>query len=319
MAVILAVNNMRLELFYGGAIMNTVWSENIQGILTLDLSREMRFRDDRKELFLNLLGLEEGMTIVDIGCGPGAITRKLSKWLGKKSQVIGIDRDTNFINYAKEKAEIQGLNNICYYEGDALKLPLEDNSVDSCISHTVIEHVPNREFLLEQKRVCRINGRVNVMYARSDKYIKTETDISLKQCEREKEMLDKLFKGTEDIDKKNNVGKYWSDLVGLPKLFEEVGFKNIQVDAIAVPIAIDDSRNCYDEKLAIVEAERQQMFEVIEMGLRINNNGLTDKELIELRHLINIRFDKRISFIRKRISIWDYSILMMQIVSGMAQ
>ncbi|SCL88528.1 hypothetical protein PP176A_1551 [Sporanaerobacter sp. PP17-6a] len=28
---------------------NTVWSENIQGILNLDLSREMRFRDDRKE------------------------------------------------------------------------------------------------------------------------------------------------------------------------------------------------------------------------------------------------------------------------------
>ncbi|WP_394347504.1 hypothetical protein [Xylanivirga thermophila] len=27
---------------------------------------------------------------------------------------------------------------MCYYEGDALKLPLEDNSVDSCISHTVI-------------------------------------------------------------------------------------------------------------------------------------------------------------------------------------
>lgn len=86
-----------------------------------------------------------------------------------------------------------------------------------------------------------------------------------------------------------------------------------------MPIAIDDSRNCYDEKLAMVEAERQQMFEAIEMGLRINNNGLTDKELIELRQLINIRFNKRISFIKEGINIWDYSILMMQIVSGMVE
>jgi ubiquinone/menaquinone biosynthesis C-methylase UbiE len=299
--------------------MNTFWSDNIQGILTLDLSREIRFRDDRKDLFLSLLGLKEGMTVADIGCGTGAVTRKLSRWLGQKSHIIGIDMDSNFINYAKEKAAIQGLGNVCYCEGDALQLPLEDNSVDSCISYTVIEHVPNQEFLLEQKRICRPNGRVNVMYARPDKYIKTETDISLKQCEREKELLDKLFKGTEASDKKNNVGKYSPDSAGLPKLFEKSGFKNIQVDAIAVPIAIDDSRNCYDEKLAIVEAGRQQMFECIEMGLRLNRKGLTDKELVELRQLIDSRFDKRISFIKEGISFWDYTILMIQIVSGMVE
>jgi hypothetical protein len=102
----------------------------------------------------------------------------------------------------------------------------------------------------------------------------------------------------------------------LPKLFEEIGFKNVQVDAIAVSMAIDDSRNGYDEKLAMVEAERQQMFELIELSLRINN-GLTDKELVELRQLIDSRFDKRISFIKEGISVWDYTILMMQIVSGM--
>ena len=110
---------------------NNIWSENIQGILMLDLSREMRFRDDRKDLFLNILGLKEGMTVLDIGCGPGAITRKLSSWLGNKSKIIGIDRDTTFINYAKEKARKQNIYNISYIEGDALKLPLEDNSVDA--------------------------------------------------------------------------------------------------------------------------------------------------------------------------------------------
>ena len=73
MAVIFAVSDKRLKLLWGVNNVNTIWSENIQGILNLDLSREMRFRDDRKELFLNLLGLKEGMTIVDIGCGPGTI------------------------------------------------------------------------------------------------------------------------------------------------------------------------------------------------------------------------------------------------------
>lgn len=62
---------------------NNVWSQNIQGIISLDLSREIRFRDDTKELLLNLLELKEGMTVVDIGCGPGALTRKLAKWTSK--------------------------------------------------------------------------------------------------------------------------------------------------------------------------------------------------------------------------------------------
>lgn len=295
---------------------NNVWSESIQGILSLDLSREQRFRDDRKELFLNLLGLKEGMRVVDIGCGPGALTRKLAKWLGEKSNIIGIDRDTGFINYAKEKAIRSGSYNISYYEGDALKLPLEDNSVDACVSHTVIEHVPNKEFLLEQKRICRVNGIVNVMYARPDKYIKTEPKELPKQSQRESELLDKLFKGTDDIDKKYSVGKYWPDPVALPKLFEELGFKNIQVDAVAIPVSIDDGRNSEEERIAIITGDREQILEAINRGLYLNKNALSNDEIIELKEIVTRRFEQRINFLKNGERIWDYSILIIQIISG---
>ncbi len=296
---------------------NNIWSENIQGILNLDLSREMRFRDDRKDLFLGLLSLKPGMTVVDIGCGPGAITRKLSKWLENKSQIIGIDRDTIFVNYANKKAKEQCLHNISYYEGDALNLPLEDSSVDACVSHTVIEHVPNREFLLEQKRVCRAGGRISVMYARPDKYIKTEPDLLPKQSKREIELLDKLFKESDDANKKYEVAKYWPDPIGLPTLFEELGFKNIQIDAISIPMVIDDARNSLDEKVAMLEAEKAQLFEGIDMGVNLNKEGLNDIELAELKQLIAERFNQRLGFIEEGKHIWDYSILSLQIVSGM--
>lgn len=295
---------------------NTVWSENIQGILNLDLSREMRFRDDRKNLYLNLLGLKEGMTVVDIGCGPGTLTRKLSCWLGEKSRIIGIDRDTKFIDYARNKAMEQNLHNINYIEGDALSLPLEDNSVDACISYTVIEHLPNREFLSEQKRVCRLKGRVSVMYARPDKYIKTEPNLLLSPSEREEELLSKLFKTTYEVGERYHVGKYWPDSVELPKLFEKIGFKDIQADAVAIPIATDDSRNCYEEKIKIVEGEMKQLFESIDIGLKSNSDGLTSRELMELRQLVSGRFNKRINFIKEGVSLWDYTIVISQIVSG---
>lgn len=296
---------------------NNIWSKNVQGILMLDLSREIRFRDDRKDLFLNILGLKEGMTVVDVGCGPGAITRKLSNWLGDKTKIIGIDRDTTFINYAKEKAKEQNMYNISYLEGDALRLPLEDNSVDACMSHTVIEHVPNKEFLLEQKRVCKPNGRVSVMCARPNKYIKTEPKLLPKQSEREKKLLDKLFKGTDEIFKKYNVGKYSVDPVELPTLFDELGFKDIQVDGIAIPVAIDDARNSYKEKVIIVETQKEQLLEVVSMGLYQNKSGLSDKEEKELKQLIEERFDERLELIKDRKYIWDYTIFLLQVVSGM--
>ncbi|WIV11061.1 methyltransferase domain-containing protein [Proteiniborus sp. MB09-C3] len=296
---------------------NDIWSTKIQGILNLDLSREMRFRDDRKDIFLSLLGLTEGMTILDIGCGPGAITRKLSQWLGEKTKIIGVDRDIEFVKYAREKANRMNLHNINYFEGDALKLPLEDNSVDACISHTVIEHVPNKEFLLEQKRVCKPKGRVSVMYARPDKYIITEPSLLPKQSKREEELLDELFKESNGIIKEYNVGKYWPDPVELPKLFEELGFYSIQVDAIAIPIVIDDSRNSFDEKVEIVESEKEQLLESINMATCLKKNRLSDNELIELKNLINERTNQRLKFIKEGKNIWDYSILLLQIVSGM--
>lgn len=295
---------------------NSIWSERIQGILNLDLSRELRFRDDRKELFLKILGLREGMTVIDIGCGPGALTRKLADWLGEKSNIIGVDRDTNFIKYAREKAMKTGLHNISYYEGDAINLPLNDNSVDACVSHTVIEHVPNKEFLMEQMRVCRPNGRVSVIYSRPDKYIKTEPEELPKQSSREKELIEKLFNGTDEIIEKYSVGKYWPDSVALPRLFEEIGFRDVEIDAVAVPILIDDGRNSQKESIAIAEAEMKQTIEGINMKIRLNNNLLSNDELTELKQLISERFEKRIEYIKKGIRLWDYSILIMQIVSG---
>ncbi|WP_438449033.1 class I SAM-dependent methyltransferase [Gorillibacterium sp. sgz5001074] len=145
----------------------TQWSSFVQGPQTLDFTRKLRFRDEHKDLFLRCMGLVDGMTIVDVGCGPGTLTRKLAGWLNS-SKMIGVDIDASFIDYARKEALRQGHRNIDYICGDALQLPIVADSVDACTSHTVIEHVPNRPFLLEQKRICKPGGIVSVMSARPD-------------------------------------------------------------------------------------------------------------------------------------------------------
>lgn len=211
------------------------------------------------------------------------------------------------------------MHNIKYYEGDALNLPVDDRSVDACISHTVIEHVPNKDFLLEQKRVCKPKGRISVMYSRPDKYIKTELNSSIKQSNREEELLNKLFKKSDGIKEEYDVGRYWPDPVELPKLFEELGFTSIQIDAMAIPIVIDDARNSIDEKIAIVQSEKEQFLETISMAVSLKTDRLLEKELTELKQLINERANERLKLIKDGKHIWDYTIISLQIISGIVE
>lgn len=140
-----------------------------------------------------------------------------------------------------------------------------------------------------------------------------------KQSEREIKLLDKLFKNSDDVNKRYYVAQYWPDPVGLPCLFDELGFKNIQVDAVSIPQVIDDTRNSKDEKVIMLEAEKAQFFEGIDMKVSLNKEELTDEEIAELKHLIAERFNQRFNLIKDGKHIWDYTIFLPQIVSGMVE
>jgi hypothetical protein len=72
-----------------------------------------------------------------------------------------------------------------------------------------------------------------------------------------------------------------------------------------------------NEKVAIVETQKKQLLEIVSMGLHQNKNGLSDREVKELKQLIEERFDKRVKLLEEKKSIWDYTIELLQVVSGM--
>lgn len=294
--------------------MNNVWSSQIQGPKTLDLSRELRFRDDRKEFFLKSLGLLPGMTVVDSGCGPGTLIRKLAKWLGTESKIIGVDRDHTFLDYAKNKALEQGLTNIEYLNGDILKIPLESDSVDACTSHTVIEHVPNHEFLLEQKRICKSGGIISVMSVRPDKAITSLPSSGPLMSEREKELWEPINQAWFKKDQEKGVGSYAIEPSQFPLIFEQAGLIDVEVDAISLPVVIDNSSNSFEEKLLMVEYERQQALDCLEVGQKQLEQAYEYAK--ELEVLINNRFDQRKEKVMNNQKIWDFRIHVVLIARG---
>ena len=60
--------------------MNSLWSDNVQGIFTLYLSRKLRFDDMFFKQYRKLFDLDQDkeLKILEIGCGPGAARRVTS-------------------------------------------------------------------------------------------------------------------------------------------------------------------------------------------------------------------------------------------------
>jgi SAM-dependent methyltransferase len=256
------------------------------------------------------------MTLLDAGCGPGSLTKKFADWLGTSSFIIGVDRDTAFIKYAQKKAEEATIENIKFIKGDVLALPLKDNCVDASISYTVIEHVPNHEFLLEQKRVCRSGGVVSVMMAQPKSRIHSTPSTIPQVSEQEKELWAPIAELQRLLHKESMTGKYNPKPYDLPILFNELGLSDIQVDALALPVVPDDYRNDDDEKTAILESYRIEAIENIDRMLSLFPDKFLIENVAELKSLIDKRFSRRLALLEKGIAVWDYTVEMVLVVSG---
>ncbi len=105
------------------------------------------------ESVLGFLAERAGQSIVDIGCGHGAYSRRLA---ASGRAVIGTEIDAEKV----AAAEARGVEAVLV-EGS--RLPFEDDSFDTAVLVDVLEHVPEPAVLLgEALRLVRQNVLVTV-------------------------------------------------------------------------------------------------------------------------------------------------------------
>jgi ubiquinone/menaquinone biosynthesis C-methylase UbiE len=95
-----------------------------------------------------------GMCIADVGAGTGSSSLALAR---SARQVIGIEREAAMLRLAREKARGQEAKRVTFLSGDALALPLADDSVDIVTGITLALYPPEqyREFIREGLRVAK--------------------------------------------------------------------------------------------------------------------------------------------------------------------
>lgn len=108
---------------------------------------------------VSTLGITKGIKVLDLGCGDGTTAIPAAK-LG--ANVTGIDIARNLVEAGNARAKKEGLDNIIFYEGDAINLEgVKDGSFDLLVSIFGAMFAPKPfEVAKEMVRVTRKGGRI---------------------------------------------------------------------------------------------------------------------------------------------------------------
>ena len=105
------------------------------------------------------VSLDPGDRLLDIACGTGIVSRTAHDTWGGAITVTGVDLNQAMLTVARRMAPA-----IEWVEGDAARLPMDDDSFDAATCQMAFMFLPDRRgALTEMARVVRPGGRLAVL------------------------------------------------------------------------------------------------------------------------------------------------------------
>ncbi|MDN4615132.1 class I SAM-dependent methyltransferase [Leifsonia sp. F6_8S_P_1B] len=121
-------------------------------------SHEWRTLENSGAYFAGLL--RPGLSVLDVGSGPGTITFDLAQRVAPGT-VVGVDYSHDIVEHARRSAAERGVTNVRFEQGDAYALDVADDTFDVVHAHQVLQHVGDPIAVLREfRRVTRPGGIV---------------------------------------------------------------------------------------------------------------------------------------------------------------
>lgn len=120
--------------------------------------RSHRWRTAENSAGYLLPYLESGMSLLDVGCGPGTITVDLAARVAPGT-AIGVDRESAVIAEAVQLLRERRSHNVQFKPADVYSLDFEAQTFDVVHAHQVLQHLTDPvAALVEMRRVLHPNG-----------------------------------------------------------------------------------------------------------------------------------------------------------------
>jgi ubiquinone/menaquinone biosynthesis C-methylase UbiE len=124
-------------------------------------SGEERRKWQNPEAILIGVGVETGLTFVDVGCGDGFFALSAARLVGNEGRVYGLDVDGHAIDRLKEKASKEGLKNLTLKVGMAEEKVFCDSCADIVFFGIVLHDFSDPvKVLVNAKRMLKLTGRL---------------------------------------------------------------------------------------------------------------------------------------------------------------
>jgi ubiquinone/menaquinone biosynthesis C-methylase UbiE len=108
--------------------------------------------------------VEEGMTVLDIGCGPGFFSVELAKMVGRNGKVVSADLQDGMLQKLRNKirgTELEGRITLVKCEKDKINVSAK---IDFGLAFFMVHEVPNKErFFKELKSLLNEKGQILIV------------------------------------------------------------------------------------------------------------------------------------------------------------
>ena len=105
--------------------------------------------------------LKKGLRVLDVGCGTGAISKGIAKYVGESGYVVGIDNTERFIQSGKES--YNAVKNLELIHTDLFNFKPAEN-FDLIVAARVLQWLSNpREALSLLKGMLKPNGQISIL------------------------------------------------------------------------------------------------------------------------------------------------------------
>lgn len=94
------------------------------------------------EQALRLAGLEPGMRVLDVGCGPGDVALAAADLVGPTGSVTAVDAEPGILELAAARAAERGVSTISFQQADIAELTAPE-PFDAVIGRLILMHVPD--------------------------------------------------------------------------------------------------------------------------------------------------------------------------------
>ncbi|MGH2505303.1 MAG: class I SAM-dependent methyltransferase [Ktedonobacterales bacterium] len=135
-----------------------------------DIRKRQRLLSEEREAalqpekLLRDLGLSEGMTFADIGCGPGFFTIPAAKIVGEHGHALAADIQGEMLSTVRSRALEHGLSNVRIVKTNDREIPIAPGSCDYALLAFTLHEIEHRaSFLHRAARTLKPGGRMIII------------------------------------------------------------------------------------------------------------------------------------------------------------